>query len=210
MSYQAFTPADAAIVLVDHQPGVIAMVQSVPVRHLTANAGTLAKLAHDLGMPHVVTTTRETMARLGSTIDAIQQAAPDAYAARIRRQGTLNPFADPDFVAAIEATGRRDLVIAGVLTDVCLSHAVFSALDAGYRVQVVADASGTTSALADEVTYTRLKDAGAVITSTWGILFELFPDLGSPEGQKAEAAAGNSIVMDLATVGAMVGSKVFA
>lgn len=210
MSYQPFTPQDSAIILVDHQPGVVAMVQSVPLRHVVANAGTLAKLANDLAIPHVVTTTRETVERLGTTIDSIQDAAPAAYGARISRGGTLDPFDDPAFVAAVAATGRPNLIIAGVLTDVCLAHAVISALAAGYKVQVVADASGTTSVLADEVTYVRLRDAGAVVTSTWGVLFELFPDLSSPEGAKVEAAAGNSIVWDVPTVASMAGSKLFA
>lgn len=196
MSYKAFTPADAAILLVDHQPGVLAMVKSLPVKNVAANAGTLARLANDLEIPLVVTSTRETLEWIGTTIESIQEGAPAAYAARIRRPGTLNPFDEPDFVAAVEATGRKNLVIAGVLTDVCLAHTVLSALASGYAVQVVADANGTTSALADTVTYTRLKDAGAIITTTWGILFELFPNLQAPEGQKAEAVAGHAIVAD--------------
>ena len=101
-------------------------------------------------------------------------------------------------------------MIAGVLTDVCLSNTVFSAIDAGYTVQVVADASGTTSALADDVTYDRLRAAGADVTTTWGILFELYNDLSTPEGLKAEAAAGNAIVVDVGTITSMAASKIFA
>ncbi|MBV8402450.1 MAG: isochorismatase family protein, partial [Acetobacteraceae bacterium] len=87
------------------------------------------------------------------------------------------------------ATKRANLVIAGILTDVCLLHSVISALKAGYNVQVVADASGTTTTLADTVTYDRLRSLGAVTTSAYGILFELYPDLATADGQKAEAVA---------------------
>ena len=79
--------------------------------------------------------------------------------------------------------------MAGILTDVCLWHSVVSARQAGYNVQAVADASGTTSALADAVTYDRLRGLGVTVGTTYGTLFGLFPDLSKPEGQRAEAVA---------------------
>ena len=161
-SHSPFTPANTAIVLVDHQPGVLAMVGSLPADVVTRNVGTLARLAEQLGIPLIVTSTRETLEFLGTNLDSIRTAAPKAYAERVGRAGTLNAFDDPAFVDAIKHTGRRNLVIAGLLTDVCLFHSVVSALDAGYKVQVVVDASGTSSALGDAVTYDRLRDLGAV------------------------------------------------
>ena len=189
----SFTPADAAIVLVDHQPGVLHMVGSLPAEVVTMNAGILARLGEELGIPTVVTSTRETLEFLGTNLDSIQRGAPKAYAARIRRDGTLNAFHDPAFVQAVKKTGRRNLVMSGLLTDVCLLHSVMSALEAGYNVQVVADASGTSSVLGDAVTYDRMRAAGAVITTTYGILFELYSDLSSAEGKKAEGIASSSL-----------------
>jgi nicotinamidase-related amidase len=191
--HTAFKPADTAILLVDHQPGVLAMVKSVPAAAVTSNAALLARLGDQLSIPLVVTSTRENVEFLGTTLKEIQAAAPSAYASRVRREGTLNAFHDPAFVAAVKATKRGNLVIAGILTDVCLSHTVISAVEAGYNVQVVADACGTSSPLADTVTYDRLRELGAVITSTYGILFELFPDLSTAEGQKAEGVAVASV-----------------
>ena len=188
-----FKPNDAAIVLIDHQPGVLHMVGSLPADTVTMNAGILARLGEELGIPTVVTSTRESLAFLGTTLESIERGAPTAYAERVRRDGTLNAFHDPAFVAAVEKTGRRNLIIAGLLTDVCLLHSVVSALDAGYRVQVVADASGTTTPLADAVTYDRMRALGAVITTTYGALFELFPNLSTPEGQRAEAVASSAL-----------------
>ncbi len=191
-TYQGFTPQDAAIVLVDHQPGVLAMAGSLPADVVTRNAATLARLGEETGIPLVVTSTRETIEYLGTTLQSIQDAAPKASANRVRRGGTLDAFDDPAFVAAVAQTGRRKLILAGLLTDVCLFHSATSAVAAGYTVIVVADASGTSTTLADTVTYDRLRTFGVQAVSTYGILFELFPDLGSPEGLQAEAIAASS------------------
>ena len=188
-----FTSADAAIVLVDHQPGVLHMVGSLPTNIVTANAGLLARLGEELGVPTVVTSTRENLDFLGTSLSTIQTGAPKAYAARIRRDGTLNAFNDPGFVAAVKNTGRRNLVMSGLLTDVCLLHSVISALEAGYHVQVVADASGTTTQLADDVTHDRMRSLGAVVTTAYGVLFAMYPDFSTPDGKKAEAVANASL-----------------
>jgi nicotinamidase-related amidase len=189
IKHVSFTPADTAIVLVDHQPGVLAMVHSLPAAVVTSNAATLARLGEHMAIPLVITSTRENLEFLGTTLTEVQEAAPTAYAQRIRRPGTLRAFDDPAFAAAVAATKRPNLVIAGILTDVCLFHAVIGAIAAGYTVQVVADASGTSTTLGDDVTYDRLRNLGAVITTTYGILFELYPDLSTPEGQRAEGVA---------------------
>ena len=105
-----------------------------------------------MGIPLVITSTRENLDFLGTTLKEVQTAAPKAYDLRIRRPGTLDAFHDKAFAAAVAATRRRNLVIAGVLTDVCLFHCAVSAVELGYKVQVVADASGSSTTLADDVT----------------------------------------------------------
>jgi nicotinamidase-related amidase len=185
----AFTPSDTAIILVDHQPGVLAMVKSLPAAVVTTNAATLARLGEEMGIPLVITSTREDLEFLGTTLKEVQAAAPKAYAQRIRRPGTLDAFHDKAFAAAVAATKRPNLVIAGILTDVCLFHCAVSAVDAGYKVQVVADACGTGTTLGDDVSYDRLRSLGVVVTTTYGVLFELYPDLSTPEGQRAEGVA---------------------
>lgn len=193
IKYIRVTPADTAIVLVDHQPGVLAMVGSLPAAVVSSNVATLARLGEELGMKLLITSTRENLEFLGTNLDGIQSAAPNAYASRIRRAGTLNAFDDPAFTSAVADLNRPNLVIAGLLTDVCLFNTVVSAVDAGYRVIVVADASGTTTELADAVTYDRLRGIGVDVASTYGILFELYSDLSTPEGQRAEAVAAGSV-----------------
>lgn len=188
-----FTPADAAILLIDHQPGVLAMVKSVDANLVAANVGLLARLGEQMKIPLVVATTRENLEFLGTSIAAVQTGAPKAYAARVQRAGTLDVFADPKFVQAVEATGRKNLIIAGILTDVCLFHAAMSAIKAGYLVWLAADACGTGTALGDQVTYERLRAAGATVSTTLGILFELYPNLSSAEGRRAEAIAASDM-----------------
>jgi len=189
------TPADTAILLVDHQPGVMAMVKSVDAEVLAANVGLLARLGEQTDIPLVVTSTREDLAFLGTSIDAIQKGAPKGYAARIRRAGTLDAFADRAFAKAVESTRRRNLIIAGITTDVCLFHTTMSAIKAHYNVWIAADACGTSTMLGDQVTYARLRAAGATITTTLGILFELYSDLSTTEGQRAEAIAIGDVKM---------------
>jgi nicotinamidase-related amidase len=183
------TPQDSAILLIDHQPGVLNMVNSVPRDQVAANVGVLARLGEQTELPIVISSTREELEFLGTNIDEIRTGAPTAYANRIARGGTLNAFADPRFVDAVKATGRQNLIMAGILTDVCLWHSAVSALEAGYHVRVIADANGTTSELADRVTYDRLRELGVEVGTTYGTLFELFADLSTPEGQLAEAIA---------------------
>ena len=184
-----YTPDNSAIVLIDHQPGVAAMVKSVPAEALAANTAILARLGEQLEIPLLITSTRETLEFLGTTLEEIQQAAPDAYENRVRRDGTLNAFHDPAFVDRVRALNRPNLIVAGILTDVCLWHSAVTARESGYNVHVVADASGTTSELADMVTYDRMRERGITVGTTYGTLFDLFPDLSTPEGQRAEAVA---------------------
>lgn len=187
-----FNPSNAAILLIDHQPGVLAMVKSLPAETITTNTAILAGLGEELQIPSVITSTREEMEFLGTSLPEIQKAAPKHYENRVRRGGTLDAFRDSAFGEAVKKLNRRNLVIAGLTTDVCLFFSVVSALEAGYNVRVVADASGTSTEIGDIVTYDRLRSLGATITTTYGIMFELFPDLSRPEGQKAEGIAASA------------------
>jgi nicotinamidase-related amidase len=180
----AFSTETAAIVLVDHQDMTVGWIGSQPQQTCVNNVRMLARVGHELGVPLQVTSTMEDA--IGTNIKDIQELAPTAYAARVRRGGTLNAFLDPDFTTAIERLGRRKLIIAGLTTDICLYHSTVGALDAGYEAYVVADACGASSVLADEVTFARLRALGATITDGNQVLSELFMDFGSDQGQKAQ------------------------
>lgn len=187
--YKPFTPDDAAIILVDHQPGVVAMMHSVPVETMAFNAALLARLGEELQIPLLITSTREDEGILGTTLPEIQQAAPRAYANRIRRAGTMDAFLDPAFVDAVKALERKNLIMAGLTTDVCLWHSTYSANEAGYTVHAVADASGCSSELIDMVYYDRMRELGIGVGGGMGTLLELYPDLSTADGRRAEAVA---------------------
>jgi nicotinamidase-related amidase len=194
---EEFTPQNTAILLIDHQPGVMNWVKSIPIKLVEANIALLAQLAVKMEIPLVVTSTREDEGFLGTNIKTIQENAPKEYANRIKRGGTMNAFADPQFAQAVAATRRKNLVMAGATTDVCLYHATKAALKAGYHVQIAADASGSLSTVADEATFVRLHDMGAVVTSALQILTELYPDFRTPEGSRAEQVAGATLMKAL-------------
>lgn len=182
MSDDLFTPGDSAVLLIDHQLGTMSWVRSTPLDEMQANAMALARAAKALSMPLVLTTSLEDQAQ-GPLPDEMAEIAPEEHAGRIRRSGVVNALDDPDFAAAVKATKRRNLVIAGVTNDVCTVYPTLSALKEGYRVQVVADAGGSMSKLADDLALRRMERAGAGLTSTNMILTELAVSWASPAGQ---------------------------
>jgi nicotinamidase-related amidase len=191
-----FTPGDSAILLVDHQNLTVDWVKSIPRETLIANVRMLARLGSEMHIPLVITSTMETT-QVGPTIKDIQELAPEAYANRVKRGGTLSAFLDPAFDRAVKATGRKNLIIAGLTSDICLMHTVESALREGYRVEVVADASGSMTPLADQVTWARMREIGAVVTDGNQVLTELYPDFGTTNGQKAAQINMQEIVSKL-------------
>lgn len=193
----AFSTEDAAIVLIDHQDMTVSWIGSQPQETCVNNVRMLARVGEELGVPLQVTSTMEDA--IGTNIKDIQELAPSAYAARVKRGGTLNAFLDPDFVAAVAAHGRRKLIIAGLTTDICLYHSTVGALDAGYEAFVVADACGASSPLADEVSFERLRGIGATITDGNQALSELFTDFGSDLGQKAQQINLEEVIQRSAT-----------
>lgn len=192
MTVSLFSPGDTAVLLIDHQVGTMSWVRSTDFEEMKANALALAKAAKALDMPLVLTTSLEDHAQ-GPLQKEFVEIAPAEYAARIQRVGVVNAMDDPNFAAAVTATGRQNLIIAGVTNDVCTVYPTLTALDEGYRVQVVADAGGSMSKLADEVALRRMEAAGAGITSTNMILTELVRHWASPAGKKLIPIVGELI-----------------
>lgn len=178
-----FTKENSAIVLIDHQDMTMGWVHSLPQKVSVANVRQLARLSTEFDIPLLVTATMEE--NVGTSIKGIQELAPEAYANRVSRGGTLNCFLDPKFTEAVAALERKNLIMAGLTTDICLFRTAVGALDAGYNVQVVADACGSSSALSDAITFDRLRALGAVVTVGNQILSELFDDFSTEEGYRA-------------------------
>ena len=193
--FRGMNKNDAAILLIDHQDATVGWISSMPKASTIANTRMLARIGTELEIPLLVTSTMED--QVGTNIKDVQETAPKAYANRIKRGGTLNCFLDPAFAAATKALGRGTLVMAGLTTDICLFHSVVGALAAGYQVQVVADACGSMSALADALTFDRLRGLGVTVTGGNQVLTELFTDFGTDEGRKAMKINLDEIVSKL-------------
>lgn len=180
MSYDRLTIDNAAVLLVDHQTGLSNGVQdqSVP-EYLTAVTG-LVKLAKAFKL-HTVITTSAADGPNWPILPIIRQTLPDAPL--VHRPGEINAWDNAEFVASVEKTGRKKLIVAGVSTEVCVAFVALSAIKAGYDVYAVIDASGTWNKLVQEVAVARMAQAG-VKPITWAAVgAELQADWRNPSGQ---------------------------
>jgi nicotinamidase-related amidase len=161
---------DAAMLLIDHQSGLFQTVADMPMTTLRSHAIALAKAATLSKMP-VITTASVPQGPNGPLIPEIHEAAP--HAQYVARKGQINAWDNPDFVDAVKATGKKTLIIAGTITSVCMAFPSISAVNDGYRVFAVVDASGTYSKMAQEITLARIVQAGVVPIDTAAVLSEL-------------------------------------
>ena len=178
-----FTPDNSALVLIDYQVGTLQLIRSVSSDVSLRYAVMLAKAAETLGMPIVLTSSQEDHIQ-GPLAAALQNASPAAFKARVKRVGIVNAWADPKFSGAVEATGRKNLIMGGVTTDICLIFPAISAVQLGYSVKAVIDASGSSYALQEEMARRRMEQAGVVLTTTNTVIAELVQDWSSPHGME--------------------------
>ncbi len=142
-------PNDAVMLLIDHQSGLFQTVADMPMTELRSLAGALASMATLAKLP-VITTASVPQGPNGPLTPEIHENAP--HAKYVARKGEINAWDNPEFVAAVKATGRKTLIIAGTITSVCMAFPAISAVAEGYKVFVVVDASGTYSKMAQEIT----------------------------------------------------------
>ena len=121
-----FSSADSALLLIDHQVGTMKLIKNIPLDVVKRNTLALAKTAKILNIPVVLTSSQEQNVQ-GPLLPELEQILPEAFAARVQRAGIVNAWSDPHFKKAVEATGRRNLIMAGVTTDVCLVYPAISA-----------------------------------------------------------------------------------
>ena len=178
-----FTPENSALVLIDYQVGTLQLIRNVSSDVSLRNAVMLTKAAEKLGMPIVFTTSQEDHIQ-GPLAPALQHASPGAYKGRVKRVGIVNAWADPKFSGAVEATGRKNLVMGGVTTDICLIFPSISAVQLGYSVQAVIDASGSSYEIQEEMSRRRMEQAGVVLTTTNTAIAELVQDWSTPAGME--------------------------
>jgi nicotinamidase-related amidase len=162
-------PSDTVILLLDHQTGLFQTVKDVPIAELRNNTMALANIAK-LGKAPIIYTASEPNGPNGPLMDELD--AVKDYATYVPRRGEISAWDNADFVKAVEATGRKTLVIAGVWTSVCVAFPALQAKADGYKVYFVTDASGDPSVMASQTTIARLSAAGIIPMSTNAVLCE--------------------------------------
>jgi nicotinamidase-related amidase len=171
--YHRLDKNNAAVLLVDHQSGLISLVQDFSPGEFKNNVLALADLAKYFKLPVILTTSFE-QGPNGPLVPELKEMFPDA--AYIPRPGQINAWDNEDFVKAVKATGKKQLIIAGVVTEVCVAFPALSALEEGYEVFVVTDASGTFNMTTQQAAWSRMSTAGVQLMSWFGVACELHRD----------------------------------
>jgi nicotinamidase-related amidase len=166
------TPDTCALLLIDQQAGLAFGVSSIDRQTLLNNAVALAKTAIAFGVPVVVSTSASKVYS-GPLMPPLAKALP---AARVIERKNMNLWEDETAHVAVVATNRRTLLVAGLLTEACVSFPVLSALAEGYAVYVVGDACGGLTAVSHELALRRMEASGARMTSWIQLLLEFQRD----------------------------------
>ncbi|MCR8844259.1 isochorismatase family protein [Paenibacillus sp. SC116] len=177
-SYTPIDPKDTVILFIDHQSGLFQTVQDIDVPTLRRNVVALAKTAKLMNIPSLQTDSVPTGPN-GPLIPEIKEILPEIV--YVPRNGEINAWDNPNFVKAVEATGRKTLVIAGTLTSVCMAFPTLSALAEGYKVYSVVDSSGNWSCMATDITLARVVQAGAIPIDTLAVISELMGTWNRPD-----------------------------
>ena len=154
-------PEDSVLLLIDHQPFQLANLNSHEPQMVVSNTAGLAKAAKAFGVPTILTTVLA--ARGGVLFPQITDVFPGQ---EVIDRTLINTWEDPKVVDAVKKTGRKQLIIAGLWTEVCVALPAIHALGEGWDVTVVTDASGGVSVEAHEVAIQRMIAAGANMM-TW-------------------------------------------
>ena len=137
------------------------------------NVLALTDIAKYYKLPTILTTSFENGPN-GPLVSEIKELFPDAPF--IPRPGQINAWDNEDFVKAVKGTGRKQLIIACVVTDVCVAFPALHALEAGYEVFVVTDASGTFNEAVRQAAWARMASAGAQLMNWFSVACELHRD----------------------------------
>ena len=171
--YNRLDKDDVALLMVDHQAGLLSLVRDFSPDDFRNNVLALAEIAKFFDIPTILTTSFEDGPN-GPMVPELKAIFPDApYFAR---PGQINAWDNDDFVNAVKATGRRQLLVAGVVTEVCVSFPVLSALEEGFEVFVVTDASGTFNRTTRDAAWDRMSQAGAQLMTWFAVGCELHRD----------------------------------
>jgi nicotinamidase-related amidase len=182
--YEPLTSENAALVLVDHQVGLMTGVRDYSIAQLKHNVVGLAKSAKVLKLPIIVTTTaRDSM--WGPTIPELVEALPGV---QIIDRSSVNAFDDARVAHAIETTGRKKLIFAGLSLEVCAAFPAITAVGKGLDAFVAVDACGTFNETKHQVGLLRMLQAGVILSDYATLMIEILKDNTRPEAGKVYGA----------------------
>jgi len=166
--HKLYTPEDSVIVFIDHQPQMLFGVANIDRSGLINNVTLLARVAKEFGIPTVLTAV-ETQGFSGYLWPQLVNVFPGQP---IIERTSMNAWDDAGFRKAIEATGRKNIILTGLWTEVCVAWPTLSMIAAGYTIYVVEDCCGATSHAAQDAALSRMVQAGAIRLTTIAALLE--------------------------------------
>jgi nicotinamidase-related amidase len=172
------TPQNAALLVIDYQPSQFAGIQSIDRDLLLANIVSTVKTAKAFDMPIVHSTINVASGRGQPTVPELAELLEDD---RPIDRTTTNAWEDPEFLAAVRATGRRKLILCALWTEICMAFPALDAVREGYEVYPVVDAIGGTSEQAHRTGVERVVQAGAQPVTWVALAVELQRDWARTE-----------------------------
>ncbi|KAH9927910.1 ycaC protein [Epithele typhae] len=180
--YNRIDKNEAMLLVVDHQEGLFQLSRDHSPAEMKSNILAHAALGKIFGLPTILTSSAETGPNGPLPAEVI---AMHANAPFIKRNGEVNAWDNADFRAAVEATGKKQVILAGITTDVCTAFLALSLVEAGYTVFANADASGTFDDKTAADANARMRAAGVQVLSLFAVACELMRDWrntpGAPE-----------------------------
>ena len=165
---QLYTPGDSAIVFIDHQPQMLFGVANIDRSLLINNVTLLASVAKEFRVPAVLTAV-ETESFSGYLWPQLLNVFPGEH---VIERSSMNSWDDPGFREAIKATGRKNIILTGLWTEVCVTWPAVEMVGEGYNIYVVEDCCGATSTAAQDAALSRMVQAGVCRLTTVAALLE--------------------------------------
>jgi nicotinamidase-related amidase len=179
--HNLYTANDTAVVFIDHQPQMTFGVSNIDRASLINNVVLLAKVAKEFKVP-VILTGVETESFSGYLWPQLLDVFPGQS---VVERSSMNAWDDAGFRKAIETTGRKNIILTGLWTEVCVTWPTLSMLAAGYNIYVVEDCCGATSVAAQDASLSRMVQAGAIRLTTIAALLEWQRDWANREHYNA-------------------------
>ncbi|EYE94809.1 putative isochorismatase family hydrolase [Aspergillus ruber CBS 135680] len=172
-AYKRLNKDDCVFLFVDHQTGLIQLVRDFEPNEFKTNVSGLVKVADYFRVPSILTSSFETGPN-GPLVKELYDGLPNATV--VPRPGQINAMDNEDFAQAVKKMGKKQIVISGVLTEICVAFPALSLIEEGYDVFVVTDASGTFAEHTREAAHKRMAQAGCQLLNWAAVAAELHRD----------------------------------